>query len=660
MARFISDDIQLTLRNSTDQKRRISLFDSTKTGVSSSEAFDYNFSQSQEFNVSPSPRLLVNEVTVSQGSFSEASSFSSQSFSDNQALVDFLNESGDFDSGVFAVDSDTGDILFFPDEISDIDPKDNLSIQVERGSLDGAYPMANTERILVQSPSDVYSPTVNDAFGFACWIKLDSTGDFGIMAKGADNRDTEREYEFEITSEGRLVITLISQNDTSVFIQRVSSVGDPGIFDGWHHIGFTYDGSGADTGLKLYLDGEEIASDGVSQGSFVGMDSQGGDLALGYFDGGPAPVGYMAQAVFAKGELTDQDFEYLFLTNLDNLPAPLVEDLISYWPLSNLEAPGFDAVDLVKNAGFGGGSSSGQDGTGSAESDEVVNSGVITETYASSSSEHSVDRPISVGGTVSDIEFLNRTLLSTIYDCKGIYIYSQNKLQPLNPIELKKKHVTGNKRDRYFPFVYDPYQRQNAIENFDLFKEVIDSNTRLEFDLEANTTVYMTLYTKSTSTTDRYIGRTTYNDPDVEDIVRPKQQVEWVPDDNRGNPLATFAQLSEVPDKTLRRRLRHFVHRIRQEEDSEEREKIREEEMNSLVGLIKRKSRKKQEEKQKEVPTGEPQLTEEGGQTSKGLKPVQGSGGGAPMGDDEDKFCLFCIVLGVAAFDLFFNRRRRS
>jgi len=94
-----------------------------------------------------------------------------------------------------------------------------------------------------------------DAFSIVAWIKIDptATGDRAIVAKHSTTG-----YLFYHQSTGQLRV-FMRDSGANIMTRTTSATLDTG---DWLHVAMTYDGSSANSGITLYIDGELAASSG--------------------------------------------------------------------------------------------------------------------------------------------------------------------------------------------------------------------------------------------------------------------------------------------------------------------------------------------------------------------------------------------------------------
>ena len=120
--------------------------------------------------------------------------------------------------------------------------------------------------------------TTDSPFSFSYWIKPQSvaagTGVFGKYSSGSI-----REYSI-----------MFSYNNLRIRLQDVVNGGhitlgsaQPLTVNVWHHIVMTYDGSGNDDGLTIYVNGSIPGQSTASSGTYVAMSNTAADFTIGAF-----------------------------------------------------------------------------------------------------------------------------------------------------------------------------------------------------------------------------------------------------------------------------------------------------------------------------------------------------------------------------------------
>lgn len=138
------------------------------------------------------------------------------------------------------------------------------------------------------------TPT-SSGFSIAAWVKvLDGTNKIHTILSKWDNV-ARKEFKFTIGATGnwRNAITM-REAVGGGYITRADNTRTIDAFDGkWHYIVGTYDGTTNVTGLKIYIDGEQVDDASDPGGTFNGVENTISEVWIGanfevaeYFDGG--------------------------------------------------------------------------------------------------------------------------------------------------------------------------------------------------------------------------------------------------------------------------------------------------------------------------------------------------------------------------------------
>ena len=124
-----------------------------------------------------------------------------------------------------------------------------------------------------------------DPFSIAFWIKMAGTGDPGssIISKAEE----ARQQGITVWSRPGGGLSLLMADDvrSQITVNTFSRVAD----GGWHHVVFTYDGSGDRSGLDVYVDGQ-IDNLRWSRTSLTGSATNDHPLAIGASSTGRGPA----------------------------------------------------------------------------------------------------------------------------------------------------------------------------------------------------------------------------------------------------------------------------------------------------------------------------------------------------------------------------------
>ena len=116
----------------------------------------------------------------------------------------------------------------------------------------------------------------DDPFSISAWVKLDANTRARVVAKG------NLEWLFGTNSSNRFSFYLWSNDGTSAYLSVEENAGLT--LGTWHHLVATYDGSNAQSGIKLYRAGSLVTMNNISVGTYAGMASQQGALRIGQWE----------------------------------------------------------------------------------------------------------------------------------------------------------------------------------------------------------------------------------------------------------------------------------------------------------------------------------------------------------------------------------------
>src|SRR3569833_3631456 len=126
-----------------------------------------------------------------------------------------------------------------------------------------SYASASSQYDNVKSPRFNFAHT--DRFGIGAWVKsTDNTHHIAICGR---YDGTALQGWFVSLLNGNLLLQL--QQNSGTYAIRY---GNSAVADGkWHWVAVTYDGSGANTGIRLYVDGVEEAYNSLSSGTLTSI-----------------------------------------------------------------------------------------------------------------------------------------------------------------------------------------------------------------------------------------------------------------------------------------------------------------------------------------------------------------------------------------------------
>ena len=209
------------------------------------------------------------------------------------------------------------------------------------------------------SDSDVFSfgdSSTDSPFSISGWIKMDDATKFRILGKGDASGDYE--WLFTTSSDDGLYL-LLYDGDTSNRIDAYVTTTVTTLEGDWIYVTATYDGSGLNTGIEIYINGVQQSITRGSTGSYTAMHNYGIGPKIGY--GGTVFGGYsngkVSQIILWNKELTSSEVETLYNQGYPISPMSDIGDyssssnVVGYWPLD--EGEGTTANDDSTNSNNG-------------------------------------------------------------------------------------------------------------------------------------------------------------------------------------------------------------------------------------------------------------------------------------------------------------------
>lgn len=151
-------------------------------------------------------------------------------------------------------------------------------VNMEVGDLVDLVPSFETTKCIdfnggdhYASMGNVLSYEYNQPFSAFCWMKSSDSGDFMLIAKRKNSGDYEGWALEQDGVNNQLVGQLRADTDHKLKIMGTTDLKNA--LSGWHLVGFTYDGSGSASGMKLYING-------VLESSTVVEDTLGGNSII--------------------------------------------------------------------------------------------------------------------------------------------------------------------------------------------------------------------------------------------------------------------------------------------------------------------------------------------------------------------------------------------
>ena len=120
---------------------------------------------------------------------------------------------------------------------------------------------------------------LGSACTFSAWVNMDDALSFRVLHKGIG---ADREYAFGCGTSSTFFLLLY--NGSSNGIGQISTDNLTPYVGSWTHLAATYDGSGLNTGIVLYVNGSVVSSSAYSTGSYTAPGSNaGGNVLIGAY-----------------------------------------------------------------------------------------------------------------------------------------------------------------------------------------------------------------------------------------------------------------------------------------------------------------------------------------------------------------------------------------
>ena len=122
--------------------------------------------------------------------------------------------------------------------------------------------------------------STDSAFSACMMINLSDITSSGFFRKMVDG--STGEYTFGTNPSGTLYSVYIDETTANAYIGRTA--GSYAVYQNrWTYLAFTYDGSSASSGCKIYANGERIDNGNNSAGSYTAMHATAADVEVGKF-----------------------------------------------------------------------------------------------------------------------------------------------------------------------------------------------------------------------------------------------------------------------------------------------------------------------------------------------------------------------------------------
>jgi hypothetical protein len=188
------------------------------------------------------------------------------------------------------------------------------------------------EYVSIANPSNFHFETGgNDLpFSVSAWCKMVDATAFQIITKGAT---ANREWGFRFTNVDKIIFKLFGNAAGTIAIGRTYNTALTSDEGSWVHYLGTYDGSGVNTGIKIYRNSTELSLLNSSAGSYTSMFDSGDNVEVGQWAGVGNADGNIDEVSVWTKELTQSEINNIYNggtpNNLNEHSA--VANLESWW-----------------------------------------------------------------------------------------------------------------------------------------------------------------------------------------------------------------------------------------------------------------------------------------------------------------------------------------
>lgn len=184
--------------------------------------------------------------------------------------------------------------------------------------------------------------STDSAFSASAWVNMDDATNFYVFNKDDYSTSSNREWNLNIGATDLLRLSLIDQS-TGGSIARIYNTALTSYQGRWIHVAFTYSGSSASSGIKLYLNGKRVDDTDGNAGSYTAMENKASTLKIGgRTESSNYANGKIRDARLFNSELTADNISSLYQTGT-NPSTPL-----GWWKLD--EGTGTTAADSGSGA----------------------------------------------------------------------------------------------------------------------------------------------------------------------------------------------------------------------------------------------------------------------------------------------------------------------
>ncbi len=179
-------------------------------------------------------------------------------------------------------------------------------------------------------------------FSISTWVKMTDATKFRILVK---SDGTSREYHFYTGGNDKLVFQLF---DSSLnYIGRLFDTALTSYQNQWIHLTATYDGSGNNTGLKIYLNGNRVDDVNSSGGSYTAMTNTSIPVHIGRYKTDYSN-GIIDETAIFNSELSASDVTTIYNSGIPNNLNDLSTPPLSWWRMgeeANYTGRNWDLID---------------------------------------------------------------------------------------------------------------------------------------------------------------------------------------------------------------------------------------------------------------------------------------------------------------------------
>ena len=189
--------------------------------------------------------------------------------------------SGDFSIVEARTSSPSGNTISFVVDAAEITSDYYFTLgRTDAGAGNTIYFDANDDYIdIADNDAFTFGNGTTDApFSIETWVRIDNTAEFSMISKKSGGLAAGEWYMGSSTG-GQYLVTLWDESTGGSISQQTAA----GLFSAgeWYHLAFTYDGSGAATGLTLYVDGIPSNDATGGAGSYTAMENTTSSVQMG-------------------------------------------------------------------------------------------------------------------------------------------------------------------------------------------------------------------------------------------------------------------------------------------------------------------------------------------------------------------------------------------